>query len=401
MGKSKDYYKILHVNPDLDQDGIKKQYRHLAKQYHPDKHPGEEAVYNSKFQDLQEAYDILSNEKKRKEYDRNRWTTYASNTPSSAGQRTGWNRQEGFPKRDPLFQQRGNAGPNYGNPGTSRSSFQQNSASTKHPNWKGFNAGSFRSPNMFPRESSTKHMNAKRQGFNPGTASGDEPMASGTSSYSKARRSDHISEIFESVPEARPQSQGGERTHLSREDISRDNLGAGSVDPPLTKDGEGKEAKTRQTDSTTPEMPPNTNPTAPVPSSHYRRPYVSTEDEENATSETVTSDAPFQSSDFQLPQPPILNVEQNDLHKNLEEITLYIMKWSDFQREVIQKLSETRVTHIEAVARNIKVSSDIMKRQREAYEEYTRIRKHWNIAQEQYQKCILRLTEIYRSLRTL
>jgi len=62
----KDYYKILGVDKGVSQDEIKKAYRKLAHQYHPDKvHGGDE----QKFKELNEAYQTLGNEQKRRQYD--------------------------------------------------------------------------------------------------------------------------------------------------------------------------------------------------------------------------------------------------------------------------------------------------------------------------------------------
>ncbi len=66
---SKDYYSILGVKRDAKPDEIKKAYRRLARKYHPDVNPGDK-VAEEKFKEIQEAYDILSDEKKRKVYDR-------------------------------------------------------------------------------------------------------------------------------------------------------------------------------------------------------------------------------------------------------------------------------------------------------------------------------------------
>ena len=64
----KDYYKILGVSASIDKDGIKKAYRKLAVQYHPDKNP-DDPTAEEKFREVTEAYQVLSNEVERKKYD--------------------------------------------------------------------------------------------------------------------------------------------------------------------------------------------------------------------------------------------------------------------------------------------------------------------------------------------
>jgi molecular chaperone DnaJ len=61
----KDYYKILGISRNASKDEIKKAYRKLAHKYHPDKSEGDE----SKFKEASEAYSVLSDDKKRAEYD--------------------------------------------------------------------------------------------------------------------------------------------------------------------------------------------------------------------------------------------------------------------------------------------------------------------------------------------
>lgn len=65
----KDYYKILEVDRSASQEDIKKSYRKLAIKYHPDKNNGDKES-EEKFKEVSEAYDILSNEEKKSQYDR-------------------------------------------------------------------------------------------------------------------------------------------------------------------------------------------------------------------------------------------------------------------------------------------------------------------------------------------
>ncbi|TAJ15469.1 molecular chaperone DnaJ [Patescibacteria group bacterium] len=62
---SKDYYQLLGIDKKATKDEIKKAFRKLAHQYHPDKKGGDEA----KFKEVSEAYSVLSDDKKRSEYD--------------------------------------------------------------------------------------------------------------------------------------------------------------------------------------------------------------------------------------------------------------------------------------------------------------------------------------------
>lgn len=65
---AKDYYEILGVSKNATADDIKKAYRTQVKKYHPDLHPGDAAAAE-KFKEINEAHEVLSDEKKRKNYD--------------------------------------------------------------------------------------------------------------------------------------------------------------------------------------------------------------------------------------------------------------------------------------------------------------------------------------------
>ena len=64
----RDFYKILGVSKNAATNQIKKAYRKLAVKYHPDKNPDDEDAVH-KFHDINEAYEVLSDEEKRKVYD--------------------------------------------------------------------------------------------------------------------------------------------------------------------------------------------------------------------------------------------------------------------------------------------------------------------------------------------
>lgn len=66
---SKDYYKVLGVGRNASQEEIKKAYRDLARKYHPDLNPDDKTA-KQKFQEVQSAYDVLSDQQKRELYDR-------------------------------------------------------------------------------------------------------------------------------------------------------------------------------------------------------------------------------------------------------------------------------------------------------------------------------------------
>ncbi|MCU1570326.1 MAG: hypothetical protein JWR33_1067 [Naasia sp.] len=64
----KDFYKVLGVSKDADEQAVKKAYRKLARQFHPDSNPGNDAA-EAKFKEISEAYSVLSDSQQRREYD--------------------------------------------------------------------------------------------------------------------------------------------------------------------------------------------------------------------------------------------------------------------------------------------------------------------------------------------
>ena len=81
----KDYYAILGVEKSADSDEIKKRYRKLARELHPDKTKGDKTL-EERFKAVSEAYDILSDEKKRAEYDQARTLFQQGGVPNGGFQ---------------------------------------------------------------------------------------------------------------------------------------------------------------------------------------------------------------------------------------------------------------------------------------------------------------------------
>jgi len=77
MMEFKDYYEVLGVAKDAAQDAIKKTYRKLAVQFHPDKNPGDKKS-EERFKEITEAYEVLGDPEKRRKYDemREQWKNY-------------------------------------------------------------------------------------------------------------------------------------------------------------------------------------------------------------------------------------------------------------------------------------------------------------------------------------
>src|SRR4030095_5686383 len=91
----KDYYKILGVERNASEEDIRKAYRKLAMKFHPDRNPNDKQA-EERFKEINEAYQVLSDSKKRAHYDR-------LGSDYSNWQRRGeqgdfdWGKSEGFP----------------------------------------------------------------------------------------------------------------------------------------------------------------------------------------------------------------------------------------------------------------------------------------------------------------
>ncbi|MFC2001552.1 DnaJ domain-containing protein [Chloroflexota bacterium] len=87
----KDYYQILSIPDNSSQESIKKAFRKLAFQYHPDTNPGREKPAEDKFKEINEAYGVLGDKEKRRQYDLARKGLF-----TGAGFESGYSQQDIF-----------------------------------------------------------------------------------------------------------------------------------------------------------------------------------------------------------------------------------------------------------------------------------------------------------------
>ncbi|HTL69933.1 MAG TPA: DnaJ domain-containing protein [Candidatus Eisenbacteria bacterium] len=93
MPPPKDYYQVLGVSESASADEIKSAYRKLAKKHHPDANPGNKSA-EEKFKEISEAYYVLSDEKKRREYDAYKRSGFSAGAGAGGGQ--GFQGAQGF-----------------------------------------------------------------------------------------------------------------------------------------------------------------------------------------------------------------------------------------------------------------------------------------------------------------
>ncbi|MEB3322636.1 MAG: DnaJ domain-containing protein, partial [Synechococcaceae cyanobacterium] len=82
----RDYFKVLGVDRSADADTVKRAFRKLARQYHPDVNPGD-ASAEARFKEISEAYEVLSDPEKRRRYEQfgQYWSQVGSGGPGAGG----------------------------------------------------------------------------------------------------------------------------------------------------------------------------------------------------------------------------------------------------------------------------------------------------------------------------
>ena len=96
----RDYYEVLGVQKSASEEEIKKAYRKLAREFHPDRNPGDKKA-EGKFKEVQEAYDVLSDQTKRSQYDRFGRVGPDGGGGGPGGQGFQWGGPGGFQQVDP------------------------------------------------------------------------------------------------------------------------------------------------------------------------------------------------------------------------------------------------------------------------------------------------------------
>ena len=99
MAEKRDYYEVLGLKKGASDEEIKKAFRQLAKKYHPDLNPGDKEA-ETKFKEVNEAYEVLSDKEKRQRYDQFGFAgvvpSYGAGAPGGGGGFGGGSRGGGF-----------------------------------------------------------------------------------------------------------------------------------------------------------------------------------------------------------------------------------------------------------------------------------------------------------------
>lgn len=120
----KNYYEVLGISKIASADEIKKAYRNLAFKYHPDRNSGDKAA-EEKFKEINEAYDVLSDEKKRADYD-----SFGTSNSHYSGTNNSYNRNNDFANEETFWNWfNGNTTNSYGNNNTYRNYYYQSTNS--------------------------------------------------------------------------------------------------------------------------------------------------------------------------------------------------------------------------------------------------------------------------------
>ncbi|BDD57187.1 hypothetical protein MAP00_002576 [Monascus purpureus] len=247
----KDYYADLGVSPNAGTDEIKKQFKRLALKYHPDRNPGREVEFISKFQAIQAAHEILCDPQLRLKYDTERLRAGHGKLYAASSQRANTARKPTTstkPQPSTTFQASATStgaqryasyarAPPWGKwqddtqtKADAFRGFQEMKGGYNGRGWSSFDpktgtqptANSYRAsatpprPKPVPTAQSTRAKSAyeyfktasnpptpepkKKHGFAPRTAGGDEPPARNTEAYNRAHRHDRSNSYFESVP---------------------------------------------------------------------------------------------------------------------------------------------------------------------------------------------------------
>ncbi|RMJ17877.1 hypothetical protein BHE90_004262 [Fusarium euwallaceae] len=220
MGTPRDYYADLELPPTADAADIRKQYRKLALKYHPDRNPGREDEVNTQFQVIQSAHEILSDPEQKAKYDasrtRNRYpgaSGVKGNPWANAGAQypPPPRRNNGTPRATPSGAQRWQTRFASGVPPTAKQSeteAKKNAARAFENMRKGPPKASDQPrpppPPPPPRTESARQraeasFGARKTGFHPRTAMGDEPPVA-SSNYNSRSASERYAQSFPQEP---------------------------------------------------------------------------------------------------------------------------------------------------------------------------------------------------------